>query len=69
MVTLLVLACLVSTDNCRPLAIAGGFVHEKQCLDYSQMMVTGWVVQHPEVEVRRVMCTDKPEYVIGKYQT
>lgn len=69
MITLMVFACLIGTEKCRPLIVMDGFIHEKQCVVYSQLMVTGWAVQHPEVEVRRTLCTDKPEYIIGKYQS
>ena len=68
MISLLVLACL-SGDDCRVVPVAGGFVHEKQCLAYRALLIAGWRVQHPGIEVQRSICTDKPEYVIGRWQT
>ena len=69
MITLLVLACIMHTDDCRVLPVASGFVHEKQCEAYRRMMVLGWAVQRPDLKVERAICTDKPDYVIGRFHT
>jgi len=68
MFTLIILACLAG-DNCRPVVVAGGFVHQKQCHAYGSLMIDGWRVRNPGADVQRVICTDKPEYVIGRWQT
>ena len=68
MITLIVFACLAG-DNCRVVPIAGGFIHQKQCESYGSLMIDGWKARHPEASVERVICTDKPEFIIGAWQT
>lgn len=67
-VTLLILACL-GADNCRPLAIMGGFVNERQCTVYSDLMLEGWKARNPQAAVERWICTTSPERIIGAWQT
>lgn len=69
MFTILVMACLAHTDDCRPTVVAGGLLNERQCLAYKRLMVEGWKAIHPTIEVRRDLCTATPELVIGKFQT
>ncbi len=69
MVTLLIVACLLHTDNCRPIIVAEGMVNERQCNAYAPLMILGWGVQHPEAEVERGLCTQNPAYIIGRFQS
>lgn len=69
MISLLIFACLVGTDNCRPVVVAGGFVHPAQCEAYHELMLAGWSVEHPDAKVERWICTESPERIIGAWMT
>lgn len=67
MLTLLILSCFAGTDDCHIAIVAAGFVVEKQCQAYAPLMIAGWLVLNPGQEERgHFVCTDKPEYIIGK---
>lgn len=66
--TLLIFACLAG-DNCRPVVVAGGFVHPAQCEAYRPLMLDGWKAEHPEAKVERWICTESPERIIGAWMT
>lgn len=70
MLALLVFACLINggDESCDVAVVAGGFVHERQCLAYRRLMLAGWEALHPDMEIRRAVCTDKPEFVIGMWR-
>ena len=68
MFSLLIFACLAG-DNCRVVPVAGGFVHERQCEAYRSLMLAGWSTKHPGIKIERAICTDKPEFIIGAWQT
>ena len=69
MITLLVLACIMHTDDCRVLPVASGLVSNRQCMAYSSLMIDGWKARNPESMVQRWICTENPEFIIGAWQT
>lgn len=69
MVTLLILACLAHSDDCRVLAVASGFVNERQCTAYSPLMIAGWAARNPGIDITRAICTENPDKVIGAWMT
>lgn len=70
-VTLLFWACLAGhPDDCRIIRVADGFTSDETCIAASQMTVKGWLDLHPGVEPRAgipPLCTDKPDYYIGRF--
>lgn len=68
MTTLLLFVCLISTDNCGPVKI-NGFINERQCGDLRPLLVDGWLVQHKQYELKRWICTERPDFLIYRFQS
>lgn len=68
MLGLVVFFCLTGTDQCDAVLVARNFVHERQCRELSTLLIDGWIVRHPGVDVRRAICAENPQYVINAWK-
>ncbi len=67
MLTIVLYACLMASDNCTITALAGGFVTAEQCQQLgARFIVPAWVVLNPDKELRRWICTPSPEYLLNR---
>lgn len=69
MVSLLLITCLATGQDCRP-HVEAERMSFGECMSQSQQVAAAWASEHPKRKVSRIICTDERRvpYYLGRDQ-